>query len=327
MNVTILDDYFDTIRELRCFEKLNGYKVKIWNDHIQDTEQLIERLSDTDILVLIRERTRIVKELVERLPKLKMISQRSVYPHIDIDACTQCGILVSSNLHLDSPSYATAELTWGLILATIRQIPQQVESLRQGRWQSSIGLTLRGKILGIYGYGRIGSMVASYGKAFGMNVIIWGRENSRVRALNDGYCVAHTKEEFFQVSDIISLHMRLLDATRGIVTESDLQMMKSTSALVNTSRAGLIVPNALINSLRSGHPGMAAIDVYEQEPMLDKENPLLNMPNVICTPHIGYVTVDEYEIQFADIFDQILAYSSGTPINVINPDVLKQPEN
>lgn len=320
MKISILDDYHDTIRTLQCFPKLAGHDVTIWNDHVQDTDALAQRLRDTEVLVLIRERTKIRAPLLERLHNLRLISQRSVYPHIDIDACTRRGVIVSSNQHPGSPSYATAELTWGLVLAAMRQIPQQMSALKQGKWQTGIGSTLRGKTLGIYGYGRIGSAVAGYGRAFGMNVSVWAREASLARARADGYVSARSKEAFFEECDIISLHMRLVDATRGIVTAADLARMKPTPLLVNTSRAPLIEPGALVNALRAGRPGMAA--VYEDEPMLDPAHPLLVMENVVCTPHIGYVSRDEYEVQFADIFDQIIAYAAGTPINVVNPEVL-----
>ena len=231
-------------------------------------------------------------------------------------------MIVSSNQHAGTPSYATAELTWGLVLAAMRQISQQMSSLRAGKWQIGIGSTLRGKTLGIYGYGRIGSVVAGYGRAFGMNVSVWAREASLARARADGYAAALSKEAFFEACDVVSLHMRLVDATRGIVTAADLARMKPTALLVNTSRAPLIQPGALVNALRAGHPGLAAVDVYEDEPVVGPAHPLLSMDNVVCTPHIGYVSRDEYEIQFADIFDQIIAYASGTPINVVNPDVL-----
>jgi len=322
MNITILDDYADTIRTLSCFRKLDGHRVEIWNDHVQDTDALAERLKDTEALVLIRERTRIEAGLLDRLTKLRLISQRSVYPHIDIAACTRHGVIVSSGQHPGTPSYATAELTWGLILAAMRQIPLQVASLRAGNWQSGVGRTLRGKILGIYGYGRIGRAVAGYGKAFGMNVLVWAREGSLAEARADGYATAQTKEIFFEEADIVSLHMRLVPATRGIVTAGDLARMKTSALLVNTSRAGLIQPDALVEALRAGRPGMAAIDVFEHEPVLDTSDPLLSMDNVVCTPHIGYVTLEEYEIQFSDIFDQILAYCAGKPINVVNPDAI-----
>ena len=287
MQISILDDYHDTVRTLACFKKLDGHDVTVWNDHVQDIDALADRLKDTEVLVLIRERTKIREALLERLPKLKLISQRSVYPHIDIDACTELGIVVSSNMHLGTPSHATAELTWGLILSAFRQIPQQMASLKAGTWQLGVGSSLRNKTLGIFGYGRIGAAVASYGKAFGMNVVVWGRPNSMVRAKAEGYLVAPSKLAFFERCDVLSLHMRLVDA------------------------------------LRAGRPGMAAVDVYDEEPVRDTTHPLLNMDNVICTPHLGYVTRDEYEIQFADVFDQITAYAAGEPINVVNPDVLK----
>jgi D-3-phosphoglycerate dehydrogenase len=323
MKISILDDYHDTLRTLPCFSKLKGHDVTIWNDHVDDTDTLAERLRDTEALVLIRERTKIRSALLERLPKLKLISQRSVYPHIDVDACTRLGIILSSSQHPGVPSHATAEITWALILAAIRQIPQQMASLQAGRWQMGVGTTLRGKTLGIYGYGRIGGVVAGYGRAFGMNVQIWARAATLAAARADGYATAASKAAFFADCDVISLHMRLVEATRGIVTAADLARMKSTALLVNTSRAPLIEPGALLEALRQGRPGMAAVDVYEDEPVLDPNHPLLKMPNVVCTPHIGYVTRDEYETQFVDIFDQITAYAAGTPINVINPDALK----
>jgi len=317
--VSILDDYFDTLHTLPCFKKLALFDVTIWNDHVEDVDVLADRLKDSEVVVLIRERTKIQAPLLARLPKLRLISQRSVYPHIDIDACTQHGVIVSSHQHADTPSYAAAELTWALVLAAVRQIPEQVAALRRGAWQVGVGSTLRGKTLGIYGYGRIGKVVAGYGKAFGMHVCIWAREAARALARGEGYAVAPSKEAFFEECDVISLHMRLVDGTRGIVTAADLGRMKPTALLVNTSRAGLIAPGALVQALRAGRPGMAAVDVYEQEPMNDPSHPLLGMPNVVCTPHIGYVTRDEYDLQFADIFDQILAYAAGTPIHVVNP--------
>ena len=325
MKISILDDYHDTVRTLACFDRLAGHEVTIWNDHVQDTDALAARLADTEALVLIRERTQIRAPLLERLPKLKLISQRSVYPHIDIADCTRLGVVVSSSQHPGKPSYATAEMTWGLILAAMRQIPQQMASLKAGGWQIGVGTTLRGKTLGIFGYGRIGSAVASYGRAFGMNVLVWARPATLEKARADGYATAASKEEFFAACDVITLHMRLVEATRHIVKAADLARMKPTALLVNTSRAPLIEPDALVEALRRGRPGMAAVDVYEQEPVRDAAHPLLNMPNVVCTPHLGYVTRDEYEVQFVDIFDQILAHAAGHPINVVNPDVLKGP--
>jgi D-3-phosphoglycerate dehydrogenase / 2-oxoglutarate reductase len=325
MKIAVLDDYHDTVRTLSCFKKLAGHDVTIWNDHVQDTDALVERLRDIEALVLIRERTRIREGLLERLPKLKLISQRSVYPHIDIDACTRQGVIVSSSQHPGTPSYATAELTWGLILSAYRQIPAQMASLKAGNWQIGVGSTLRNKTLGVFGYGRIGAAVAAYGKAFGMNVVVWARPNSMVRAKAEGHLVAPSKIAFFERCDVLSLHMRLVEATRNIVTADDLRRMKPTALLVNTSRAQLIERGALAEALRAGRPGMAAVDVYEEEPLRDTTHPLLNMPNVICTPHLGYVTRDEYEIQFSDIFDQIVAYAAGNPINVVNADVIKSP--
>ncbi|MFC0242094.1 D-2-hydroxyacid dehydrogenase family protein [Rhodopseudomonas telluris] len=322
MKVAILDDYFDTLRTLPCFAKLKGHQVTIYNDHVQDTDALAERLKDVEALVLIRERTHIRAPLLEKLPKLKLISQRSVYPHIDIDACTRLGIVVSSNMHADTPSYAAAELTWGLVLAAMRQIPQQMAALQAGNWQIGVGHTLRNKTLGVYGYGRIGSVVAGYGRAFGMSVLVWAREPNLTQARADGYQIAGSKEELFAESDILTLHMRLVDATRGIVTRTDLARMKPTSLLVNTSRAGLVEQGALVDALRAGRPGMAALDVFDTEPLRDPQDSLLAMANVVATPHIGYVTRDEYELQFSDIFDQIVAYAAGGPINVVNPAVL-----
>jgi D-3-phosphoglycerate dehydrogenase len=322
MKISVLDDYHDTLRTLTCFEKLKGHNVTIWTDHVEDVDTLAERLRDTEVLVLIRERTQVRGPLLERLNRLKLISQRSVYPHIDIAECTRRRVIVSSSQHADTPSYAAAELTWGLILAAARQIPQQMAALQAGHWQVRVGSTLRGKTLGIYGYGRIGKVVAGYGKAFGMNVLIWSREESLARARSEGYATAAGKEQFFEQCDIVSLHLRLVEATRGVVTERDLARMKPSALFVNTSRAGLIESGSLVHALRSGRPGMAAVDVYEQEPVMEGKHPLLTMKNVVCTPHIGYVTREEYETQFADIFDQILAYCSGNPINVVNPEVL-----
>jgi len=323
VKISILDDYFDTIRTLRCFEKLRGHEVTIWNDHVQDVDALAGRLRDTEALVLIRERTQIRASLLDRLPTLRLISQRSGYPHIDIEACTRLGVIVSSSQHPGTPSYAAAELTWGLVLAAVRQIPQQSVALKAGKWQIGVGSSLRGKTLGIFGYGRIGSVVAGYGKAFGMPVLVWSREPSMAKARADGYATAASKAAFFEACDVISLHMRLVDATRGIVTGADLARMKPTALLVNTSRAPLIEPGALVEALRAGRPGMAAVDVFEQEPLRDPDYALLRMENVVATPHIGYVSRDEYEIQFADIFDQITAYAVGKPINVVNPEALR----
>lgn len=319
MKVAILDDYFDTLRTLPCFAKLAAFDVTVFNDHVEDVDVLAERLKDAEVLVLIRERTKVTEPLLARLPRLRLISQRSVYPHIDIDACTRHGVIVSSSQHPGTPSYAAAELTWALVLSAMRQLPRQVAALRAGTWQTGVGESLRGKVLGIFGYGRIGSVVAGYGKAFGMSVLVWSGLPSQARARADGYAVSSTKEAFFEECDVLSLHLRLVPSTRGVVTRVDLARMKPTALFVNTSRAGLVQPGALVAALRSGRPGKAAVDVFEQEPMLDVADPLLAMENVVCTPHIGYVTREEYELQFGEIFDQVLAYAAGAPTNVVNP--------
>jgi D-3-phosphoglycerate dehydrogenase len=321
MRVAILDDYFDTLRRLPCFEKLASHEVTVFNDHVQELEPLARRLGDFDVVVLIRERTELRAPLLERLPRLRLISQRSVYPHIDLDACTRLGIMVCSNLHAGTPSYATAELTWALVLAAARQVPSQSESLRSGNWQMGVGRTLRGKTLGVWGYGRIGSAVAGYGRAFGMRTLIWSSEQARERARADGHDVAATKNELFGTSHFLSLHLRLAPATRGCVTAADLALMRPDSVLVNTSRARLVEPGALVDALRAGRPGGAAVDVFEHEPLRDPDDPLLQLDGVVATPHIGYVTYEEYDLQFSDVFDQINAFAAGAPINVVNPDV------
>jgi D-3-phosphoglycerate dehydrogenase / 2-oxoglutarate reductase len=324
VKVSVLDDWFDTLRTLRCWEKLAGHDVTVFTDHVDDVAVLAERLRGCEALVLIRERTQVRAPLLERLPALRLISQRSVFPHIDVEACTRLGVIVSSNLHADTPSYATAELTWALVLAAARRLPQQMASLRAGRWQTALGRTLRGKTLGVYGYGRIGKVVAGYARAFGMEVLVWAREASRARAVEEGHAAAASKEAFFEACDVVSLHLRLVPATRGLVGAADLARMKPDAILVNTSRAGLVEPGALVAALRAGRPGFAAVDVYEQEPLTDPGDPLLRLENVVCTPHIGYATREEWEVQFADIFDQVNAYAAGAPTNVVNPDVLSR---
>jgi D-3-phosphoglycerate dehydrogenase len=323
MKIAILDDYQNVVRTLDAYRKLDGHDVTIWNDHTKDTDTLAERLQDTEALVLIRERTPIRAPLIERLAKLKLISQRSVYPHIDVDALTKKGILLCSDMHPGKPSFATAELTWGLVIAAMRRIPQEMARLKAGHWQSSVGTGLRGRTLGILGFGRIGGAVAGYGRAFGMNVVAWGREGSLQRARSEGYAACPSREAFFEQSDVISLHVRLTPETRGLVTAEDLARMKPTALIVNTSRAGLIAPGALVEALKRGRPGMAAVDVYEEEPVLGANHPLLHMDNVVCTPHLGYVERDGYESQFSSTFDQVLAFAAGKPINVVNPDALR----
>jgi D-3-phosphoglycerate dehydrogenase len=322
MKIAILDDYLDTVRTLSCFAGLAEHDVTIWTDHCQDEDALAARLAEAEILVPIRERTQITGALLERLPKLRLISQRGSWPHIDVDACTRLGIVVSSDVHPGAPSHSTVELTWGLVLAAARRLPDQVAALKAGTWQTAIGTTLHGKRLGIYGYGRIGAAVAGIGRAFGMDVWTLSRPASLERAAADGVRAAPDREAFFAESDVLCLHLKLVDATRGIVTADDLARMKPTAILVNTSRAGLIAPGALEAALRAGRPGQAAVDVYESEPVVGGDHPLLALENALCTPHLGYVTVEEWELIFAAVVDQIAAFASGTPINVVNPEAL-----
>ncbi|WP_108815298.1 D-2-hydroxyacid dehydrogenase family protein [Loktanella sp. Alg231-35] len=320
MKVHILDDWFDTLRGLPCFDKLNDHNVTVWTDHEPDPVALAARIQDADALVLFRERTKIGPELLERVPNLKLISQRSVYPHIDVPACTGNGVMLCSNMHSDTPSYAAAEMTLALILASFRQIPQQVASIRAGDWQMGVGRTLRGRTLGLYGYGRIAQAVAGYAEAIGMRVQWWASEDGRARARADRRTVADNREAFFATSDIVSLHVRLKPVTRGSITAGDLAAMAPRSLLVNTSRSGLIAPGVLETEIAQGRIH-AAVDVFDSEPLRDTANPLLTHPNVLPTPHIGYVTEDEFDLQFSDIFDQINAFADGAPIHVINPDV------
>ena len=321
MKLAILDDWFDTLRGLPCFARLDGIDVTVFTDHEPDLDRLAARLQGFDAVVLFRERTAITRDLIERLPDLKLISQRSVYPHIDVDACTEHGVLVCSNMS-GGVSHAAAELTFGLMLAALRDIPRQMMSLRAGGWQTGVGKTAHGRQIGIYGYGRIGRQVADYADAFGMKVVIWGSAAGRARAATDGRQVADSREAFFAHSDVVTLHVRLKPATRGMVTAADLALMKPGLVLVNTSRAGLIEEGALLAGLNAGRPGMAAIDVFDEEPITWADDPLATHPNLIGTPHIGFVTEDEFEIQFADIFDQVLAWRAGAPINMINPQVI-----
>lgn len=320
MKVHILDDWFDTLRGLPCFKKLEEHDVTVWTDHEPDPQRLAARLIDADCLVLFRERTRIGHDLLDHLPNLKLISQRSVYPHIDVDACTANHVLLCSYMHSDTPSYAAAELTLGLILASFRQIPQQAASLSAGTWQMGVGRTLRGRMLGLYGYGRIASAVSEYARAIGMQVQWWGSEQGRARAIAAGESVPESREAFFATSDIVSLHVRLKPETRGVITATDLSAMRERSLLVNTSRSGLIETGALEAEIERGRI-LAAVDVFEQEPMTDTNNILAMHPNVLATPHIGYVTEDEFDLQFSDIFDQVNAYAQGAPIHMINPEV------
>lgn len=323
MKVHILDDWFDTLRGLTCFSKLDGHDVTIWTDHQPDPSPLAERIKDAEALVLFRERTKIGSELLGQLPNLKLISQRSVYPHIDVEACSTNRVLLCSNMHSDTPSYAAAEHTLALILASYRQIPQQVASIRSGDWQSGVGRSLRGRTLGLYGYGRIARAVSGYAKALGMKVQWWSSEAGLVRASADGETVAASRSTFFATSDIVSVHVRLKPATTGIITSADLADMQPRALFVNTSRSGLVSSGALEAEIARNRI-YAAVDVFDSEPLRDQTHILLTHPNVLPTPHIGYVTEDEFDLQFADIFDQVNAYAEGAPIHMINPEIWTQ---
>ena len=320
MKVHILDDWFDTLRGLPSFDRLNGHETTVWNDHVENADTLADRLAEAECIVLFRERTPVTSELLSRLPKLELISQRSVYPHVDVPACTANGVLLCSNMHSDTPSIAASELTFGLILASARQLPQQMASLRAGNWQAGVGQTLAGRKLGLYGYGRIARQVAVYADAFGMDVWWWASEAGRARAEKDEAKVAADRARFFSESDFVSIHVRLKPETKEIVSASDLVAMKPGATFVNTSRSGLVEAGALEKALAEGRPGRMALDVFDMEPLTDVSNPIISHPNVIATPHIGYVTEDELDLQFADIYDQINAYVEGTPIHMINPD-------
>jgi D-3-phosphoglycerate dehydrogenase len=323
MKITVLDDYQDTVRTLPAFQKVAHHDVTIWNDHLSDNDALVERLKDTEALALIRERTHIQKPLIERLPKLRIISQVSAFPHVDAETCTRCGVIISSNQMPAEPSHATAELTWGLVIAAMRRIPQEMAALQAGNWQAyPIGSGIYGKTLGIGGYGKLGKVIAGYGRVFGMKVLVFSREESMAAARADGYETVKSKEELFEKSDVLSVHLRLVDATRGWVTASDLARMKPTALFVNTSRAGLVEPGALAAALKAGRPGMAAVDVFEQEPHLGAKDPLLHLPNMVATPHLGFVERDALAGMFDKIFDQINAYAEGKPIHVANPAAL-----
>ena len=323
MKIAIPDDYQDAVRTLACFQKLNGHQVSTFQDHVKDPETLAGRLQETEALVLIRERTPITEQLLALLPGLRLIVQTGRQaPHLDLAACTRHGVAViyAVPTSVEKP-YATAELTWGLILAAMRHIPQEVAALKAGRWQSTLGRALHGQTLGIFGYGHIGSLVASYGQAFGMEVLIWGREGSLARAQADGFKVAVNQDALFREADVLKLHIKLGEETRGMITAKDLANMKSSALLVNTSRAGLLETGSLEKALRAGHPGYAAVDVYESEPLID--HPLLHLNNVVCTPHLGYVEKDHYEQLLGAAFEQLLAFIAGKRQAVANPEVLK----
>ena len=332
MNIVILDDYQDAVRKLQCASKLDPYPAKVYTNTVKGIGQLSVRLRDAEVIVLIRERTQISRQLIEKLPRLKLISQTGkAGAHIDIQACTERGVSVAEGA---SSPIAPAELTWALVMAAMRRIPQYVSNLKHGAWQQSglkagampanfgLGSVLRGKTLGLWSYGKIGQMVAGYGRAFGMRVVVWGSPEARTRAQLDGHEIAASREDFFAQCDVLSLHLRLADATRGIVTAEDLARMKTTALLVNTSRAELIEPDALIAALNRGRPGMAAVDVFESEPIL-QGHALLRLENCICTPHIGYVEQDSYELYFGSAFDNVVNFIKGTPTNIVNPGALQ----
>lgn len=321
MRVHILDDWFDTLRNLPSFAKLTGHDVTVWNDHCEDAPTLADRLQNAEALVLFRERTPVTADLLSRLPNLKLISQRSVYPHVDVAACTANNVLLCSNMHADGHSVAAAELTWALVLATARQLTQQNAAIKAGQWQIGVGQTLAGRTLGLYGYGRIARAVAGYARAFGMNVIWWASDAGRARAEAAGETVAPTRKAFFADSDFVSLHVRLKPETKGLITADDLAQMKPNASFINTSRAGLVQPGALLAALNAGRPGRAGIDVFDVEPLTNPQDPLVHHPNVTATPHIGYVTEDELDTQFSDIYDQINAYAADAPTHMINPEV------
>jgi len=322
MKVAVLDDWFDTLRHLPCFRHLDGFDVDVFTDHVTETPALVERLLPYDAITLFRERTAITAELVAQLPNLKLISQRSVYPHIDVDACTKEGVLVCSNMQGSTPPYAAAEHTWALIMAGMRDLPAQMASLQKGEWQIGVGKTLHGRVLGLYGYGRIAKQVAHYAKAFGMKVVWWGSDEGRARAAADGETIAASRHDFFARSDVVSVHVRMNAQTKGLITAQDLAAMSKTGLFINTSRAGLIEEGALLTALNNGHPGKAGIDVFDQEPITWPDDPLACHPNIVATPHIGFVTEDELEVQFNDIFEQVAAFHNGAPIHMINPEAL-----
>jgi D-3-phosphoglycerate dehydrogenase len=320
LNIAILDDFLGVVPTLAAYGKLAGHRVTVFREPLTDVDELGRRLAEFDALVLSRERTKISASLLDRLPNLRIISQTGVIPHIDVPACTRRGVLVCSSR--TGPSYTTAELTWGLILASMRYIPQEAQALREGRWQTRFGRGLRGLTLGVFGYGWIGALVASYGRAFDMNVLVWGREGSLQRARDAGFATAADQRSFFAASDIVTLHLRMLPETDGIVTAADLAAMKPDSLFVNTSRAALVEPGALLAALRAGRPGHAALDVYDAEPVTGAADPLVSMDNVVCSPHVGYVTRDRFETMFDSAFEQVLAWSRGAPVNVVNRELL-----
>ncbi|MBM3358290.1 MAG: D-2-hydroxyacid dehydrogenase family protein [Betaproteobacteria bacterium] len=321
MKIAVLDDYQDVFRKLGCYSKLEDHEVMVHHDTVKDPLALAARLKDADAVILLQQRTRFPRAAAERMQRLKLISQtgRNVY-HIDVAACTEKGIVVSGG-GSGLPNH-TAELTWGLIFSALRHIPEEVQRLKAGKWQTTIGTTVVGKTLGVYAYGRIGSIVANVGRAFGMRVVCWGREGSTARAKADGFEIAPGREAFFETADIVSLHLPLNEETRGIIRHSDLARMKPAALIVNTSRAPIVEEGALVRALKEGRPGQGAVDVYEDEPVLGGNHPLLKMDNVVCTPHLGYVDRDTYEKYYGVAVEQVLAFAAGKPVNVLNPEVM-----
>lgn len=330
MNIFVLDDYQDVVRKLACASKLDGHSLKVHTNTVKGMGQLAVRLRDAETLILIRERTALNRALLSKLPNLKLVSQTGrVGPHIDVQACTELGVAVTEGV--GSP-VAPAELTWALIMTAMRRLPQYIGNLKHGAWQQAglkaasmptnfgLGTALHGRTLGIWGYGRIGTTVAQYGRAFGMRVVIWGSDAARARASADGHATFDSKEQLFAQSDVLSLHLRLSELTQACISASDLGLMKPTALLVNTSRAELLAPDALLLALNRGRPGMAAVDVFESEPIL-QGHPLLRLENCICTPHLGYVEQDSYELYFGAAFDNVVNFVRGTPTHVVNPEV------
>jgi D-3-phosphoglycerate dehydrogenase len=324
MKITIPDDYVRAAPQLPSFARVQGHDVDVWSDIVRDPAVLASRLAETEALVLIRERTKITDQVLAGAPKLRMITMNGPFPHIDVEACTRRGVLVCAS-HPRQPRGA-AELTWALIMASMRNIVAENARLKAGLWQGSLGRSLRGRTLGIYGFGRIGSVLGDYGRAFGMNVLVWSRDRGRREAEEKGFKTVSTKEELFRVSDVLTLMVRLVPETRHSITAADLASMKPSALLVNTARAGLIEPGALEAALKAGRPGSAAVDVYENEPLTaPDDHPLLSMPNVVCTPHLGYVEYEQLDDYFSDQYDRILAYAAGKPVDVNNPEALKHP--
>jgi D-3-phosphoglycerate dehydrogenase len=322
MKIAVIHDYADALRNTRAYPKLQGHDVKIYNDAYTDPARVVEQVKGCDALLLTQQRVVITPQILDQLPQLKFISQtgRNVY-HLDVAACTARGITVSAGGHdSKSPYTTTGELAWALILASLRHIPFEVENFKAGQWHSTVGTRLYGHTFGMYAYGHIGSGVAKVAKAFGMNVICWGREGSLTRAKAEGFEAAASREAFFEQSDVISLHLPSNAGTRGIITAADLARMKPTALIVNTSRAPIIADGALVEALKKGRPGFAAVDVYEEEPVVGGNHPLLKMKNVICTPHLGYSEKGSYESIYEGGVEQLLAYAAGKPINVLNPE-------